>query len=85
VLLYFDGLIGLMRDGGFSSDLIHHARHALGSRALGSSQELFDPSGGAGDDETAAALGSVTAQIPHLAAVFTEVAHAGLVRRPDRV
>jgi AcrR family transcriptional regulator len=75
VLLYYDGLLRLMRDGGFSYDLIHHALHALGSRALGFSQELFDPSGGASDEETAAALDSMTAQIPHLAAMFTEVAH----------
>jgi hypothetical protein len=54
---------------------IHHALHALGSRALGFSQELFDPSGGVSDEETAAALDSVTAQIPHLAAMFMEVAH----------
>ena len=38
----------LMRAGGFSYDLIHHALHALGSRALGFSQELFDPAGGGG-------------------------------------
>jgi AcrR family transcriptional regulator len=44
VLLYYDGLLRLMRDGGFSYDLIHHALHALGSRALGFSQEMFDPS-----------------------------------------
>ena len=37
-----------MRNGGFSYDLIHHALHALGSRALGFSQELFDPGDGAG-------------------------------------
>lgn len=75
VLLYYDGLLRLMRDGGFSYDLIHHALHALGSRALGFSQELFDPSGAASDEETAAALESMTAQIPHLAAMFMEVAH----------
>ena len=48
MLQYHDGLIGLMRDGGFSYDLTHHALHALGSRALGFSQELFDPGDGAG-------------------------------------
>ena len=45
VMRYFDGLVGLMRDGGFSYDLIHHALHALGSRALGFSQELLEPDG----------------------------------------
>jgi hypothetical protein len=75
VLLYYDGLLKLMRDGGFSYDLIHHALHALGSRALGFSQEMFDPSGGTGSDETAAALEAMAAQIPHLVGMVMEVAH----------
>jgi hypothetical protein len=75
VLLYYDGLLRLMRDGGFSYDLIHHALHALGSRALGFTQELFDPSSGPSDEETAAALAAMTDQIPHLVAMFMQVAH----------
>jgi AcrR family transcriptional regulator len=75
VLVYYDGLLELMRVGGFSYDLIHHALHALGSRALGFSQELFDPSSGTSDAEAAAALERMTDQIPHLVAMFTEVAH----------
>jgi AcrR family transcriptional regulator len=75
VLLYYDGLLRLMRDGGFSYDLIHHALHALGSRALGFSQEMFDPSSGASDEETAAALERMAGQIPHLVSMFMEVAH----------
>ena len=75
VLLYYDGLLRLMRDGGFSYDLIHHALHALGSRALGFTQEMFDPSSGTSDEAATAALESMAGQIPHLAAMFTEVAH----------
>ncbi len=75
VLLYYDGLLKLMRDGGFSYDLIHHAMHALGSRALGFSQEIFDPSGGTSDEQTAAELQSMADQIPHLVGMFMEVAH----------
>ena len=75
VLLYYDGLLALMRDGGFSYDLIHHALHALGSRALGFSHEAFDPSGAPSDEETAAALESVAGQIPHLVAMYRQVAH----------
>jgi AcrR family transcriptional regulator len=75
VLLYYDGLLKLMRDGGFSYDLIHHALHALGSRALGFSQEMFDPSGGTSDEQTAAELQSMADQIPHLVGMFMEVAH----------
>jgi AcrR family transcriptional regulator len=75
VLLYYDGLLSLMREGGFSYDLIHHALHALGSRALGFSQEMFDPSTGTSDEQTAAALQSMADRIPHLVAMFMEVAH----------
>ena len=74
VLLYYDGLVRLMRDGGFSWDLIHHATHALGSRALGFSQELFDPGTGSTDDQ-AAALEGLASQIPHLVGMLMEVAH----------
>lgn len=75
VLLYMDGLLRLMRDGGFSYDRIHHALHALGSRALGFAQEMFDPGSATSDEETAAALQRVASQIPHLVAMFMEVAH----------
>lgn len=75
VLLYYDGLLKLMRDGGFSYDRIHHALHALGSRALGFAQEMFDPNGGTGGDETTAALQSMADKIPHLVGMFMEVAH----------
>jgi AcrR family transcriptional regulator len=75
VLQYHDALVGLMRDGGFSYDLIHHALHALGSRALGFTQELFDPGDGAGTEEATAGLAAMADQLPHLVAMMMEVAH----------
>jgi len=91
VLRYYDGLVGLMRDGGFSYDLIHHALHALGSRALGFSQEPFAPgdspggpdspggSGGLGGGAGAAApppdVEQMAAQFPHLAGMMAEIVH----------
>jgi AcrR family transcriptional regulator len=74
VLRYHDGLIGILRDGGFSYDLIHHALHALGSRALGFSQELFDPAadGGAPDP---AMLDAMAGTYPKLVGMLREVAH----------
>ncbi|WP_433509106.1 TetR/AcrR family transcriptional regulator C-terminal domain-containing protein [Nonomuraea sp. CA-143628] len=74
VVQYFDALIGLMRDGGFSNDLAHHALHALGSRALGFTQEMFDPGDGAGD-ESAAMLDAMAEQLPHLVGMLREIAH----------
>jgi AcrR family transcriptional regulator len=73
IIRHFDALVGLMRDGGFSYDLAHHALHALGSRALGFSQELFDPGGSPGD--ATAAPPDMASQFPHLAAMLTEIAH----------
>jgi hypothetical protein len=63
-----------MRDGGFSYDLIHHALHALGSRALGFTQELFDPGTGSGG-EADAALEGMAGQLPYLVGMMAEIAH----------
>ncbi len=74
-LLYIDGLLRLMRDGGFSYDQIHHALHALGSRGLGFAQEMFEPSAGTADEAAAAALAGLAEQIPHIVGMVAEVAH----------
>jgi AcrR family transcriptional regulator len=44
VLAYMDSMMGMFRAGGFSVDLIHHTMHAMGSRLMGFSQELFNDS-----------------------------------------
>jgi AcrR family transcriptional regulator len=75
IIRHFDALVGLMLDGGFSYDLAHHALHALGSRALGFSQELFDPGDGAGPGDITAAPADMASQFPHLAAMLSEIAH----------
>jgi len=75
VLQYYDALLGLMRDGGFSYDLAHHALHALGSRALGFTQELFDPNDDTGDQDATAMLENMADQLPNLVGMIMEVAH----------
>jgi AcrR family transcriptional regulator len=75
VLRYHDVLVGLMRAGGFSYDLVHHAMHALGSRALGFTQELFDPGTGAGDGQTTARLATMADRLPNLAGMLAEISH----------
>jgi AcrR family transcriptional regulator len=42
VLAYMDSIMGMFRAGGFSVDLIHHTMHAMGSRLMGFTQELFN-------------------------------------------
>jgi AcrR family transcriptional regulator len=74
ILRYYDALLGMMRAGGFSYDLAHHALHALGSRALGFSQELFDPAAG-GDQPPDAALADLAAELPHLVGMVQQIAH----------
>jgi AcrR family transcriptional regulator len=73
VVRYHDVLVGLMRDGGFSFDLCHHALHALGSRAMGFTQELFDPGDGAVDPGAMSA--ELADQFPNLAAMLADVVH----------
>jgi AcrR family transcriptional regulator len=75
VLRYYDALVGLMRDGGFSYDLVHHALHALGSRALGFSQELLEPDGDTSDGPATPPPESMAALFPHLAGMLAEVVH----------
>ncbi len=76
VIRYFDSLLGLFRRGGFSYDLAHHAMHALGSRALGFTQELFDPDDqSAGDEEATALLARMADQVPYLVEMMMEITH----------
>jgi AcrR family transcriptional regulator len=76
VVRYFDAVVGVLRRGGFSYDVVHHALHALGSRALGFTQELFGPEKNVGGDEAAAELLEQLAdQLPYLVEMMTEVAH----------
>jgi AcrR family transcriptional regulator len=72
---YFDSLIGLLREAGFSTDLTHHAMHALGSRALGFTQELYDDSQELGDEEMVILVKQMAGQYPHIAAMVQEISH----------
>jgi AcrR family transcriptional regulator len=77
VLRYFDALAGLLRKGGFSVDLVHHAMHALGSRALGFTQELFNEENNAdvGPEVAAIMLGRLAEEYPHISEVVMAASH----------
>ncbi|MFB6520010.1 TetR/AcrR family transcriptional regulator [Streptomyces sp. NPDC056401] len=70
VLAYLDSMAGIFRQGGLSADLTHHVMHAMGSRLLGFSQELFDTSGPSGPPDPALA-----AHYPHIAELAATAAH----------
>ncbi|MEX2504240.1 MAG: TetR/AcrR family transcriptional regulator, partial [Egicoccus sp.] len=73
---YYDGVLGIMRAGGFDWDIAHQAMHALGSRALGFTQELFRPDDGEPENaESLAAFGQMADVFPHLVGMLAEVAH----------
>ncbi len=73
---YFDDLLGVLHTGGFSYDLSHHAMHALGSRGLGFTQELFEPENAdEGDEDLTEAMAEMADQFPHLTGMMMEVAH----------
>ncbi|MEV0251060.1 TetR/AcrR family transcriptional regulator C-terminal domain-containing protein [Nocardia sp. NPDC050712] len=72
LITYFDAVIGLLRTGGFSYDLAHHAMHALGSRALGFTQELFESAGGPSDEEATAMLAAMADQFPNIAGMMAD-------------
>jgi AcrR family transcriptional regulator len=70
---YYDSLIGLLRDGGFSTDLTHHALHALGSRALGYTHEPWDDSQELPDLSLVAR--QMAGEYPNIAAMLMDVTH----------
>lgn len=76
VLVYHHGILEIFRAGGISYDLAHHALHALGSRAMGFTQEMFDPAPGSADEAVVTAeLQAMTAELPLLMEMLSEVAH----------
>jgi AcrR family transcriptional regulator len=85
VMAYLDSMIGIFRAGGFSTDLTHHALHAMGSRLLGFSQELFEDTPGAAPepDPPPAELPDLAERYPHIAELMTAISHdAGSVVGP---
>jgi AcrR family transcriptional regulator len=73
---YFDALLGLMVHGGFSYDLAHHAMHALGSRALGFTQELFVPDdNGSSSTMTSEAIQQMAVAFPNIAGMLQVIVH----------
>ena len=75
LLRYFDSMLGIMIEGGFSHDLGHHAMHTMGSRFLGFDQELFKPNAAVSDSPNADMLDDLAAHLPYLSAMLAEVAH----------
>jgi Tetracyclin repressor-like, C-terminal domain len=74
---YLETAVGILRDGGFSLDLVHHAMHTLGSRMLGFTQELFDDSSAfaQGPEVIALQARQMAGEFPNLSAMMLKMSH----------
>lgn len=76
VIAYIDQIVAILRAGGFSFDLAHRALHVLGSRALGFSQELFQPGGAQSADAAAAGMMEQMAdRFPNIVGMLADGVH----------
>lgn len=75
IVLYHEGVLEILRKGGFSYDLAHHAIHALGSRALGFAQELFEPDNAADEQAGEEMLQQMADDLPYLVGMLSEIIH----------
>ncbi len=75
LVMYFNTLLGIMIEGGFSYDLGHHALHALGSRALGFNQEMFVPQDDSQEQQNDEMLAEMAEHLPYLMGMMQEIVH----------
>jgi AcrR family transcriptional regulator len=75
VLDYMNSMIGLFRSGGFSADFTHHAMHAMGSRLLGFTQELFDDSRPLDPQTLAVLVRELGPKYPHVLEIAMAASH----------
>ena len=75
MLAYLDSMIGIFRSGGFSIDLTHHALHALGTRLLGFTPELFDDSQGLDPQALQALVTQLKGTFPRVVELAESVYH----------
>ncbi|MEU4240098.1 TetR/AcrR family transcriptional regulator [Actinoplanes sp. NPDC026619] len=75
VLLHIERVLAIMRAGGCSVDLCHHAIHLLGSRILGFSQDLFDDA--PGEDPPPDVVAAWAESMPHVAELAVAASHSG--------
>ena len=75
VIEYMDSMIGILRAGGFSIDLTHHAMHAMGSRLMGFSQELFNDSTDTDREMEAEMWTALSGTYPSIYELYLAVSH----------
>ena len=76
LLDYMNSMIGIFLASGFSVNLTHHLMHAIGSRLLGFTQELFDDSQPV-QSIPQEVLREMARRYPHVAAIAGAASHDG--------
>ena len=74
---YVDAVIGILREGGFSIEVAHHALHLLGSRLAGFTQDLFDDSPDVDPEAASRFASEFGASLPYAAELAVAVTHEG--------
>ncbi len=75
VMAYMDSMIGMFIAGGFSIDLTHHAMHAMGSRLMGFSQELFNDQSDPDAPMQPEMIEAIAATYPSIYELYLAVSH----------
>jgi len=77
IMRYFESVLRIFREGGFSVDQTHHALHVMGSHVLGFTQELFDDSPGLESSPEAAAIlaREMANEYPYITEMALAVSH----------
>lgn len=75
VMAHMDSMIGMFLAGGFSIDLTHHAMHAMGSRLMGFTQELFNDTTDPDAEMEAQMWGSMADTFPNIYELVMAVSH----------
>ena len=75
VMAYMDSMIAMFTAGGFSIDLVHHVMHAMGSRLMGFTQELFNDQTDPDNPIQPAMLEAMGATYPSIYQLWQTVSH----------
>jgi AcrR family transcriptional regulator len=76
-LRQYDTVMGILREGGFSLELTHHAIHLMGSRLLGFTQDPFDDSSDLAPEAASALAEQLGPTHPHIAEMALAATHGG--------
>lgn len=83
-IAHVDAVLGILRGGGVSLEVAHHALHVLGSRVLGFSENLFDDAPSETDPALVAAQARAWAPtLPHVAELALAATHDGVLGTCD--